>query len=592
MMEFPYRIYMNFKPSEYQKNIFEFVTKGTGNAVINAKAGSGKTTTLVEAMKLIPQKEKVLFVAFNKSIEEELSLRLIDYKNVEVKTYHGLGFSMLRNSSKKYKNIRINEYKYNLFINNNINILAPEQIITNKNDIRIFKSNLKSMIDFTRFNLAQSPDEIIEICEKYDITPIANEIEIVPQILEWGKSNLDEIDYTDMIWLCVENNLKNYLFKYDYIFIDEAQDSSIMQQALIKKCYRRGTRFIAIGDDYQCINAFAGADQDAFNKLQNEPNTKILDLPITYRCPKKIVDYVRNSIGVDIKANENAIDGEINFDVNPYTPKNNDMVLCRNTAPLVKLYMKYNRINKKSYLKGRNIGEMFKSLLLQINQDYLSADMMCDGVFPRLYERLFNMINKEIEITGMEYEEVVNTRTIMDFIDTIKALEVLSEGILKKEDLILKINTIFTDDNKDGICLSTIHKSKGLESDNVFILCPSLLPSIYAKKNWEIIAEENLRYVAVTRAKKTLNYISEKLFPVNLFGENNDIITDLEYHRNKMNNALNIDSKPLFITPMTYEDKISYDAKNIMNTHNSKTHIVNEKKRQNIGGNKMSKFLK
>ena len=52
---------MNFNPSEYQKKIFEFVTKGTGNAVINAKAGSGKTTTLVEAMKLIPEKEKVLF---------------------------------------------------------------------------------------------------------------------------------------------------------------------------------------------------------------------------------------------------------------------------------------------------------------------------------------------------------------------------------------------------------------------------------------------------------------------------------------------------------------------------------------------------
>ena len=53
---------MNFNPSEYQKKIFEFVTKGTGNAVINAKAGSGKTTTLVEAMKLIPEKEKVLFL--------------------------------------------------------------------------------------------------------------------------------------------------------------------------------------------------------------------------------------------------------------------------------------------------------------------------------------------------------------------------------------------------------------------------------------------------------------------------------------------------------------------------------------------------
>jgi superfamily II DNA or RNA helicase len=67
---------MLFKPSKYQKIIFDFITKGVGNAVINAKAGSGKTTTLVEAMKLIPQKEKALFVAFNKAIEQELK---IDY---------------------------------------------------------------------------------------------------------------------------------------------------------------------------------------------------------------------------------------------------------------------------------------------------------------------------------------------------------------------------------------------------------------------------------------------------------------------------------------------------------------------------------
>ena len=207
------------------------------------------------------------------------------------------------------------------------------------------------------------------------------------------------------------------------------------------------------------------------------------------------------------------------------------MVLCRNTAHLVKLYMKYNRINKKSYLKGRNIAESFKTLLLQIGQDYLSRDMITDGVFPRLYERLFDMINKEIAITGIDYEDVVNTRQIMDFIDTIKALEALSEGIVWKDDLIAKIDTIFTDNEKEGVCLSTIHKAKGLEADNVYILCSSLMPSKHAKKKWEIISEDNLIYVAITRARKTLNYISEDLFPANLFGNNDDVITELEYQR-------------------------------------------------------------
>lgn len=583
---------MDFIPSEYQQKIFDFITKGIGNAVINAKAGSGKTTTLVEAMKLIPKKEKALFVAFNKSIEEELSARLKDYDNVDVKTYHGLGFTLLRNVLYKTKSVRVNEYKYTSFINNNIQILSPDSELLNKDDLRTFKNNLKQIVDFCRFNLATSDKEILDVCKKYGITPVLNECDVIPSILEWGKSHVDEIDYTDMIWLCIEKDIKTRTYKYDYIFIDEAQDSSIMQQALIKKCFKRGSRFIAIGDDFQCINAFAGADQDAFKKFQKEPNTTIFELPITYRCPKAIVRHVREAVGVDIDAKENAIEGSINYDVNPYEPKNNDMVLCRNTAHLVKLYMKYNRINKKSYLKGRNIAESFKTLLLQIGQDYLSRDMITDGVFPRLYERLFDMINKEIAITGIDYEDVVNTRQIMDFIDTIKALEALSEGIVWKDDLIAKIDTIFSDNDKEGVCLSTIHKAKGLEADNVYILCSSLMPSKHAKKKWEIISEDNLIYVAITRARKTLNYISENLFPANLFGNNDDVITELEYQRKRMNNALKINSQALTTTGMTREEMISSDVKKIMNTKNSKTRSVNERKRKSIGGNKMSKFLK
>ena len=582
---------MDFIPSDYQKKIFDFITKGTGNAVINAKAGSGKTTTLVEAMKLISPKEKVLFVAFNKAIEQELSSRLKGYDNVDIKTYHGLGYALLRKNMGSVK-VRLNEYKYTAMINNSIYTLLPECEKMNKDDLRTLKTNLKLLIDFARFNLAETVSEIRDIAEKYGVKTIFNEIELVPTILEWGRTHLNEIDYTDMIWLCIEREIKTRTYKYDYIFIDEAQDSSIMQQALIKKCFKRGSRFIAIGDEFQCINAFAGADQDAFKKMQSEPNTVILNLPITYRCPKKIVEFVRGVTGVEIEASDSAIDGDIKMDVNPLDPKNNDMVLCRNTAHLVKLYMKYNRINKKSYLKGRNIGETFKTMLLQVDNNYLSRDMMTDGVFPRLYERLFEMINKEISVTGMEYEDIVNTRSIADYIDSIKALEVLSEGLTWRDDLISKIEIIFTDNDKDGVCLSTIHKAKGLEADNVFILCPSLMPSKYAKKQWEKIAEDNLFYVAITRAKKTLNFISEDLFPANLFGENDDIVSELEYQRKRMNHALKTNTQVLNADGMTSEERLSADVKRLMNTHSTKTRVINEKKRNNIGGNKMSKFLK
>ena len=71
-----------FKPSEYQKEIFDFIKHGVGNAVIDAKAGSGKTTTMVEGIKYVPKDMKAIFVAFNKSICEELEERLIGIDNV------------------------------------------------------------------------------------------------------------------------------------------------------------------------------------------------------------------------------------------------------------------------------------------------------------------------------------------------------------------------------------------------------------------------------------------------------------------------------------------------------------------------------
>ena len=554
---------------------------------------TNEKTTLVEGLNLIQTKDRALFVAFNKAIQEDLSVKLEGKPNVAVRTYHSLGFSILKENFGKYGFFSINEHKYTVFINRNINNLTESAKLLSKQDLRTYKNNLKQLVDFARFNLAQSADEITRLCEKYDIVPISDECEVVPIILEWGANKVDEIDFTDMVWLCVERGLETYDFKYDFIFIDEAQDSSIMQQELIKKCFKRGARFIAIGDEFQCINAFAGADQDAFKKFRQAPNTVILNLPISYRCPKKVIELALEILGGEIiEPADNAIDGEIRYDVSPYDPKDDDMVLCRNRAQLVKLYMQYTERNKKSYLKGRNIGDAFKKVIEETGQEFLSRDMMCDGVFPRLYKNLFEMIAREMELTGLEYEDVVNTQKVMDAIDTINALLVLAQGLTWKNDLISKIDMIFTDDACEGVCLTTIHKAKGLEANNVYILCNSLMPSRYATKKWEIEAEQNLIYVAVTRAKKTLNYISEEEFPANMNGYNENLLLELEYQRKRMDRALNIETQPLIASGKTTDEMVSEDVRMILNKQGLGTRVVDEKRRKKVGGNKFAKFMK
>lgn len=88
----------------------------------------------------------------------------------------------------------------------------------------------------------------------------------------------------------------------------------------------------------------------------------------------------------------------------------------------------------------------------------------------------------------------------------IEVIECLCEEIESVPELKKLINNIFSDDIK-GIMLSTIHKAKGLENDRVFFLLPDIIPSKYATQPWQIEQEMNLKYVAITRAKKELIYV-------------------------------------------------------------------------------------
>src|SRR3990167_4172945 len=95
-MSHPKENSMAFEPSKYKSAVFDWITNGTGNAVVKARAGSGKTTLLVESLNLM--KGRVLFCAFNKHIAEELQRQLVvrGIRNVDVKTLHSFGNSTVR----------------------------------------------------------------------------------------------------------------------------------------------------------------------------------------------------------------------------------------------------------------------------------------------------------------------------------------------------------------------------------------------------------------------------------------------------------------------------------------------------------------
>lgn len=115
-----------------------------------------------------------------------------------------------------------------------------------------------------------------------------------------------------------------------------------------------------------------------------------------------------------------------------------------------------------------------------------------------------------VKTTGMSPEEAVQHTSYVLYADKIKAIEVISEGLTKVEDVCDRINAIFSDESKQGICLSTVHKSKGLENDRVFILCPDkFLLKRAMQIDWMAEQEHNLIYVAYTRAKHYLGFVTD-----------------------------------------------------------------------------------
>lgn len=527
------KLKFDFTPSEYQEKIFDFIVNGEGNAVISAYAGAGKSLTILNAMKLIPSKEKAIFIAFNKSIADELNEKLKSQANASACTSHSLGYKMIRRNLGS--NITIDEYKYRSYVKNNIvelSVFEEGEVNINKNQTTEYIDNITQLIDYSRLFLCYTVEDIDNIAKRYDIPIIANECEVTLKCLEWGKNNTSSIDYADMLWLPTALDLQPMGMTYDWVFVDEAQDSSKATISLFKKCVKEYGRWICVGDEKQTVNLFAGSCEENFNQLCNEPNTQVFKLPISYRCGRQIIKAAQ-SIVPDILPKSDAIDGEVKENCHLRDLKDGDMVLARSKAPLLTIYSKLIKKGISCYIKGIDIGTNLIGLLDEVKGTKLNKSLSEDGVFVQLYDRLFNERNKLVLNRGLDIDDATLSSYILEKYDVIKALDIIAYDVKTKSDLKNKIREIFKEDSK-GVCISTIHKSKGLEADNVYIVCHSSMPSKNCHHEWEKIQEKNLVYVAYTRAKKVLGFISEKEIPPS------GSTSDSESILNELNNIENI----------------------------------------------------
>lgn len=483
------------KPTPEQKRIFHFLKNRKENLLISALAGCGKTTTVVHGLKILPKESKKIYMAFNKHIQSELKEKLPD--DVYCYTFHGLGTSMLKRTYGD--SIKFDEFKVDNIIKKKSKKWNLDNEFNEKSDIFEYLKQIKTFVNLCRQTVTIDKKYLPHLSNKYDIgLDDPKDHKRVFSVLEEILNDRKTYDFTDMVFLPAIDN-KIWSFKYDIVVVDECQDLNTAQQFLLKKILKKDKitkkttgRLIGVGDYFQSIYGFTGVSDKSFQFFEKFPNTKKLPLTTTFRCGKEIVKEAQKIVP-EIQAMEDAIDGVVRNGSVLDEPESGDFVLCRKITPLFKLFFHYLIQGKKAVIKGSDIG--------------ISLEKMIEGhkTIAQLKAHYKNVVtNYEIDLRkrGILNPEEDNGYNIIS--DNVTALNFMCRLSKDINDLKSKVKKIFSDE-EHGIVLSTIHKAKGLEADRVFIARPDFMP-LPTKKAWQHQQELNLKYVAITRAKKELIY--------------------------------------------------------------------------------------
>lgn len=484
-----------FKPSKYQEDIFKWVSTGKGNAIIQAVAGSGKTTTIIEIGNRVPKDVKSIFVAFNKAIATTLQEKLPN--NVESRTLHSFGMSLFYGNTNSRPRLD-NEKLFDTIIK-----VLDDSIISDEEQYKQYISILKKTIPLLKAEYIDYTDfgEVNDLFMRKDFEFQLDEeiLNFIKETMDRCKKNVETIDFDDMIWIPIINNFKSHI--YDFVFVDETQDLNRSQFELIKKMCGKNTRVIAVGDRRQSIYAFRGADSKSMNNFKEYFNAKELPLSICYRCPKSHIALAKEIVP-EIEAWDDAIEGIVdNVSLDKGTDKmiDGNLVLCRTNAPLIKVAFALIRENKKAIVRGRDIG----SGLLKLVNKYKAINL--NDLLEKVM-KFKSLQNDKLELIELGEYDRRKKGILMTAIDSCDTVLCIAENVETIEDLKLKINTIFSDKN-EGIVCSSVHKAKGLEADSVYILNYELMPHPMAKTDEEIEQELNIQYVALTRSKRELYFI-------------------------------------------------------------------------------------
>lgn len=368
-------------------------------------------------------------------------------------------------------------------------------------------------------------DQVFDLCD-----------EILEESLRlWEESRV--IDIPDMIYLPLKLGLTA---NYRWVLIDEGQDlSNVRQMFAANLLDPEHGRMIIVSDRNQAIYGFSGADSDALENIVTHIHARVapgllgpdafaahpidrMKLSVSWRSTKAIIRWARTWVP-DFQAAPDAEEGK------PVEEVEESMfwckatageigtghaILCRNFAPLIPIAFKLMKNKIACSIEGRDLGAGLISMAKRITRDAKSATL--GYLHNKLVEEFDFLLENAAEERGSTCDLTKEEAYAQDQVQALKFVVEIALGQVDREALIDPalfdaIRELFVDTDKNnansrlGVKLSTVHKAKGKEWPVVWIWGRNrFMPSPRARSDWERAQEENLIYVAGTRAMKEL----------------------------------------------------------------------------------------
>lgn len=481
------------------------IIQSAGNIKINAIAGSGKTTTVIEYAKTRPVNSRILYLAFNKSVKLEAINKFAEQglDNVKVETAHSLAFKHI--VFKHNYNVRPQGYK-----TYEIAEILRLKGTGEKHAEYILANHINKFItyfcnsDKRRVQDLDYSEVVFDAKAEAFVSTFYQHIEKYTRLF-LSKMDKGEIEVTHDFYLKKFQLSKPHL-KFDYILFDEGQDAS---GAMLDVFFKQNATKVIVGDTHQQIYGWRYAvnslDKASYNTLNLSTSFRfsqdIANLAMEILQWKKIIN-----INPPTKIKGNGSGGKI---------KSKAVIARTNLGLLLKAieYVTEKRKVGKIYFEGN------------INS-YTYAD---EGT--SLYDVLNLYNNKRRFIRDKLIKEMRSIEELEVYIEKTEdvQLKMMVEIVKEYGNEIPKIIKLIKEkhlenDDKDSaeMIFSTVHRSKGMEYDSVqivndFISETNLEKRVSSKKSeslnlGKINEEINLLYVAVTRTKNRL-YIPNSLVP-------------------------------------------------------------------------------